>query len=95
MLLQLAGVFFPRSLGSRKYKIQVIARVGRKSPETPAAGLFDADPRYEPLPSVFPGPLALELEGGAPTHGPHQGFVLVSFTSIFTNITSKFTNILE
>ncbi len=36
-------------------------------------GLFDADPRYEPLPSVFPGPKPATGagRGGAPPHGPH------------------------
>ena len=31
LVLQHARVFFPRFLESRKYKIQVVARVGRKS----------------------------------------------------------------
>ena len=67
------------------------------------AGLFDADPRYEPLPSVFPRTqLATGTGRGEPPPWPPLGFVLVSFTlftSKFTNVldsfTSKFTNILE
>ena len=67
------------------------------------AGLFDADPRYEPLPGVFPGPNRhWNWAEGSPPPWPPLGFVLVSFTGItskFTNVldsfTSKFTNVLE
>ncbi len=49
----------------------------------PIAGLFDADPRYEPLPSVFPGPNRhWNWAEGEPPPWPPLGFVLLVFLLI-------------
>ena len=46
VLLLLAGVFFPRFLESRNHKVQVVARVGRKSAVVPSGTMEASYPLF-------------------------------------------------